>query len=127
MIKPHPLIPVESIIKKYTFSTPVEIVNKPLSELWPHSSVVFTSNSTSAAIEAAYLGISVIIMGALDNLNINPLFGSKNIQFVYSVDMFCKKLSTISITITPKIDFFELNPELPRWKKLFIDTGLIAV
>ena len=127
LIKPHPLIPVESMIKKYKFHIPVDIVNQSLSELWPHSSVVFTSNSTSATVEAVYLGIPVIIMGSPDNLNINPLFGSKNVDFVYSVDMFCKKLSKLTLTVGPTIDFFELNPDLSRWKKLFIDTGLIAV
>jgi surface carbohydrate biosynthesis protein (TIGR04326 family) len=123
IIKPHPLIPVEDIVKKANFQIEYEIVYEAVSELWGESHVVYTSNSTSVSLEAAYHGIPVIIVGASDNLNLNALFGTDDVEFIHSADELVEKLVTISFLVKPKRDFFELNPRLPKWARLLRDHG----
>lgn len=123
IIKPHPLIPVENMVEKANFQTLNKIVYQPLSKLWGDAHVVYTSNSTSVSLEAAYHGIPVIIVGASGNLNINALFGTEDVEFIHTVDELCKKLSLFPAEVKPKKDFFELNPALSKWADLFRKHG----
>lgn len=121
IIKPHPSLPVDTMVKHAGLKITHTIVSAPLQDLWEYSHVVYAANSTSVSIEAAYLGIPVIIAGASDNLNVNPLFGSSEVDFVYTAEQLSKKLAANLSHTIPIRNFLELTPELPRWHEIFTD------
>lgn len=118
IVKPHPSVAVNDLLKNYDFGLPFYVVEDQLSELWNSIDVVFTSNSTSVSLEAFCLKIPLIIAGNRENINLNPLFGMEGVQFVYSKDDLQKYLESADRISNNTDLYFELNPELPRWKKL---------
>lgn len=121
IIKPHPALPVDNMVKYAGFRIAHSIVSTGLNNLWESAHVVYAANSTSVSIEAAYLGIPLIITGASDNLNINPLFGSEEADFVNTAEQLVQKLIKITKNTKPIRNFLELDPGLPRWHQIFTD------
>lgn len=119
IIKAHPSVPVNKILEDVKFSIPYEITECSLSELWKISDVVFTANSTSVSLEAYYIGLPLIITGASGNLNINSLFGIKNVRFVLNIKELCDSLIFPEKACNEKNDFFNLDPKLPKWTSIF--------
>lgn len=126
IVKPHPSIPVNDMMSEKSFQIPYTIVNTKLPELWPDTDMVYTSNSTSVSLEAAYLGFPVIITGATDNLNINPLFGTGYANFIHTADELASELLKEHNEVKRIDYFFSLDHGLPAWKSLFADAGLLS-
>jgi surface carbohydrate biosynthesis protein (TIGR04326 family) len=112
-------VPVKQILEDIQFSIPYEIVECSLSELWEISDVVFTANSTSVSLEAYYIGLPLVITGASGNLNINSLFGVKNVRFVLNIRELCDSLKFPDEASDEKSDFFNLDPKLSTWTAIF--------
>jgi surface carbohydrate biosynthesis protein (TIGR04326 family) len=119
IIKAHPSVPIKKILEDVKFSIPYEITECSLSELWKISDVVFTANSTSVSLEAYYIGLPLIITGASGNLNINSLFGLKNVRFVLNIRELCDSLKFPDEASDEKSDFFNLDPKLSAWTSIF--------
>ena len=116
-IKPHPSTPVDKILADHLFDFTPRVTNTPLSELFADADVVFAANSTSAAIEAAWVGLPLILMAAIGEINLSALRGMKGVDFVATAADLEKQLNTPArIELSP--DCYCLDPELAKWKKL---------
>lgn len=125
IVKPHPSIQVDVMIKEAGFQISCSIQNTKLRYLWNKVDYVYASNSTSVSVEAAYLGFPLIITGATDNLNINPLFGTGYVHFVHSADELAAELCKKNHNVTRLDGFFNLAEDLPVWASYFKQAGVI--
>ncbi len=118
LIKPHPgnnNIPNSYDQLKYS------VTDKPLSELINEIELVFTSNTTTAALEFSFLGIPVISMIDQDNLNLSPLRNSEDIKFISNPSEMEKALeieNNSKIINIKKRDYFYLDKKLENWLNL---------
>lgn len=83
--------------------------------------LAIAANSTSAAVDAYVAGLPVII--GLDGavLNLSPLRGQPDVRFVGTPEELAEALRTVGQDLAAHPDrneFFFLDPELPRWKRL---------
>lgn len=117
IVKPHPACPIERIdFPNLNF----EITNERSETLLKNVSIVFTSNVTSASLEAYYLGLPVISARDPKEVNLSPLFGLKNVHFVSSRDELknsIKDIETIRIQ-SKRNDVFFTNGKLEKWKNI---------
>jgi surface carbohydrate biosynthesis protein (TIGR04326 family) len=120
-VKPHPACPV--LPQEYP-SLQLHMANEPLSKLLADCDVVFTSNITSAAVDAYCAGVPVVSVLEGTSLNLSPLRGMKGINFVTCPKELAEKLCNIQ-NYEGRMDkpYFCLDSRLPRWKKLLMDCG----
>jgi surface carbohydrate biosynthesis protein (TIGR04326 family) len=116
-IKPHPGLALDPILKELKPNFKFTIATQPIVELMAQADVVYCSNSTGASLEAAWLGVPLIILAAIDSMNLNPLFGFPDQSFVKD----CAGL--ISALENPRVvemldDYFFLDEDLHSWKNL---------
>lgn len=116
-IKPHPDTPVDKILADLLFDPPPRVTSTPLSELFADADVVFAANSTSAAIEAAWVGLPLVLMAAIGEIDLNALRGMQGVDFVATAADLEKQLNTpVRVGIPP--DCYCLDSGLARWKAL---------
>jgi surface carbohydrate biosynthesis protein (TIGR04326 family) len=116
-IKPHPGLSLENILKELNPSFKFTIAHSHINELMEHADVVYCSNSTGTSLEAAWLGVPLILLAARDSMNLNPLFGFPKQTFIKnSVDLISALENPKTIDM-PK-DYFFLDEELLSWKNL---------
>jgi len=116
-IKPHPFNAVDRLLKHLLPSFKYKIVSEPLSELWDQVDAAFVANSTTAVMEALYVGVPVAVCCVEDGMNLSPLYGNSSIPMIVDVNDLIEFLTTNSqIKWSP--DFFLLDPYLPRWQAL---------
>ncbi|MBU0545449.1 MAG: carbohydrate biosynthesis protein, partial [Proteobacteria bacterium] len=81
--------------------------------------VVFTSNITSAAVDACCAGIPVVQMLDGYTFNMSPLRGLKGVMYVANPIELAKALLNAryreSLVVEP---YFYLDGDLPRWMQL---------
>jgi surface carbohydrate biosynthesis protein (TIGR04326 family) len=118
IIKSHPDLPEEGILETLKLEFQFTVTSQSLNELWPITDTVYCSNSTTASIEAGYLGVPVIIAGPEHSFNFNPLYGSSSVNFVTDSKMLCEELQNPSEIDIPE-DYFYLDDKMTLWKKLF--------
>ncbi|MBL0954442.1 MAG: hypothetical protein IBJ01_06720 [Leptospira sp.] len=117
IVKPHPACPID----KSDFPNLIfEISMEPSETLLKIASIVFTSNVTSAALEAYYLGLPVISARDPKEVNLSPLFGVKDVHFVSSKEELKKSIQSIEkVGIRTKRNLvFFTNSNLENWKKI---------
>lgn len=117
IIKPHPAFQFENHsfpLVKYTIS------NQQIDELLADADVVYSSNITSAGIEAFYLGIPVILALDPENLNLSPLVGFNDINFVNTSEQLEKLLGDQSFLKFKKrkSEIFHFDKKFSSWKSL---------
>jgi surface carbohydrate biosynthesis protein (TIGR04326 family) len=116
VLKPHPACPIT--LPDFPSGT-LTISHAPLTELFLGCDVVFTSNTTSAAVDAYCSGLPVVQMLAGNTLNLSPLRGLKGASYVTAPQELASALLHVRhddcIATEP---FFYLDQELPRWVKL---------
>ena len=114
--KPHPAYPLkkcEHSIRHLRFS------DAPLAELLNNCDVVFTSNITSAAVDAYCLNIPLIQILDQRTFNTSPLKGMKNVKFVSTPYELIDALSSVNfIASEPSNKYFFIDKDLPRWSDL---------
>lgn len=117
-VKPHPACPIEeNDYPEFKFM----LTNKPLSELVGMFNVVYTSNMTSAAVDAYSAGLKVISAVNSETLNLSPLIGVSGVRFVRSAAELRQALVELpsdSDEDVKRFDYFNVDPALPRWRKL---------
>ncbi len=115
-VKPHPAC--EILTSDYP-SVEFSLTNSPLSELFSTSDVAFTSNSTSAAVDAYASGIPVIQVWDGSTFNFSPLRGLKGVAYVSNPQELAEALCSAgmpgSIVIEP---YFHIDLKLKGWMKL---------
>ncbi|HDR68338.1 MAG TPA: hypothetical protein ENN61_04725, partial [Bacteroidaceae bacterium] len=115
-LKPHPAYPVKSYEH---FSVPIEITNAPLSELLTFCDVVFTSNITSAAVDAYCSGVPVIQMLDGNSLNSSPLRHVDGVIYATNPGELSDALINVSslrkMNVKP---YFFLDEKLSLWCNL---------
>jgi len=118
IIKPHPANPVrhEDYLK-----IKFEISSASLSELFSKSTVVFTSNITSAAVDVYYSRKPLIqfLDGAF--FNVSPLREVLGINYVTDSEGLLKCLLTLPKVSVDEMSYFILNRELDNWKLLLTE------
>ena len=86
-------------------------------ELMKQMDVVYCANSTGASLEAAWLGVPLIILAAMDSMNLNPLFGFPDLSFVKDCSELLSALENPQPIEIPK-DYFFLDENLKSWKEI---------
>ena len=117
LIKPHPDLPIEKILREIKPGFKYEVVNQSLSELRSQTDVVYCANSTTVCVEAAWLGFPVIISSPINAMNLNPLFGFPGLNFISNPEMLSKELQN-PVPVNIPEEYFYLDEDLTRWKKL---------
>jgi surface carbohydrate biosynthesis protein (TIGR04326 family) len=115
IIKPHPANPVRhEDYPKINF----EISYEALSELFLRSTLVFTSNITSAAVDA-YYSLKPLVQfldGAF--FNVSPLREVLGINYITESEGLLNCLLTLPKVSADEVSYFFLNRELDNWKIL---------
>lgn len=133
LVKAASLLPMETqyIVKAHP-NCPVSVsdylpVNLHLSRgasianLLGECDVVYTSSTTSAAVDAYCMGVPVLSMLDGSAFNMSPLRGVLGVVFVSSPAELARELlkSHRHIDSAENHEYFTINPGMPRWKSLF--------
>ncbi len=116
-IKPHPYCPVNEIMARLAPSFQFTVEQLPVSDLIDRADVVYGANSTSATLEAVYMGMPVIIAGAGDAMNLNPLVGSKGLHYAVTPALLAAQLEA-PCRLDTGSRMFNLSPHLTGWRDL---------
>ena len=117
LVKPHPALSPTGLEVVYKSNLNLLIKKQSLDQLWPIVDVVYGANSTGASWEASWFGIPVIIVGAVNSLNLNPLLGLSGSHFITNGDELSVQLKTPNLVAVDE-DFFFLDESLKLWKDL---------
>ena len=116
-VKPHPLSFIqESDYPKLNF----QVILSPLGEIISKYNVVFSSNQTAAAVDVYLSKKKVLIMQDCNTFNLSPLRGFAGVEFIKTAKELAACLSENTDDSNMLIDqnFFFLDNELPKWRKL---------
>ena len=117
-IKPHPGLSLDNILKELKPDFKFTLITDPIIVLMEQTDVVYCSNSTGASLEAAWLGVPLIILAAKDSMNLNPLLGFPDQVFVKDCAGLLLALKNPRVVGMPE-DYFFLDEELRSWENLF--------
>lgn len=121
-LKPHPVC---RIAKEDYPALNFELTNKPLAEIMQDFDLAFSSNTTSAGMDAFLAGLPVAVFLDDEDFNHSPLRGVDGVQFVATAEEVAAALQSGKHgAITPAIEnFFWLDSQLPRWHRLLFEAG----
>ena len=122
-IKPHPGLTLDFLLKDFKPKFKFNIVTRPIIELMEESDVAYCANSTGASLEAAWIGVPLIILAAYDSINLNPLFGFSDQTFIKDCAGLVSALENPKTIKIPE-DYFFLDEKLLSWKNLLESTEL---
>lgn len=114
VFKPHPAQP---LISTAFPKIKLNIKEEPLPDLLADCDLVFTSNITSAAVDAYCAGVSVIQMLEGGSFNMSPLRGLKDVVYVTNPAELAETIRTTPMR-SGKVykPYFFLNEALPFWR-----------
>jgi len=116
IIKSHPSCPVKEI--DYPGLT-LQMTSSPIGELLADCDVAYTSNITSAAVDAYLAGVPVISLLDGNTFNRSPLRGFDGVQFVSSSKELADAIKkNRNSPFSHQEIFFCLDTNLPRWNRL---------
>jgi surface carbohydrate biosynthesis protein (TIGR04326 family) len=116
-IKPHPGLALDPILKDLKPNFKFTIATQPIIELMEEADVVYCANSTGASLEAAWLGVPLIILAAMNSMNLNPLFGFPDMSFVKDCSELLTELKNPKLIEIPE-DYFFLDENLKFWEEI---------
>lgn len=113
-LKPHPVC---QIGKEDYPALSFELTNKPLAEIMQNFDLAFSSNTTSAGMDAFLAGMPVAVFLDDADFNHSPLRGINGVQFVGTAEEMAGALQPGRNNAAPPAieDFFWLDTQLPRW------------
>ena len=117
-IKPHPITPV---FPGHFPSLNLSLASGALEEIIGDFDFAYSTNLTSATVDAYFAGLQVVAMLNPEKLNFSPLRGYPNLNFVNTPAELADAFNQVSFkekNISDPNEFFFLDPELPRWRKL---------
>lgn len=116
VFKPHPACPLNPA--DYP-ALKMETSEAPLADLFQDCDVVFTSNFTSAAVDAYCSGVPGVQMLEGNTFNVSPLRGLKGISYVTNQKELAAALSNAKSRNREVVEpYFYLDGALPCWHKL---------
>jgi surface carbohydrate biosynthesis protein (TIGR04326 family) len=117
-LKPHPLhVPNAGDVNLRDLT----IVNGSLENILDDFDVAYSSNCTSAAVDAHLAGLPLVVMLDDTQFNFSPLRGREGVCFVGTSEELAAGLARQTLLMTGNKEsqtFFFLDPTLPRWKDL---------
>jgi surface carbohydrate biosynthesis protein (TIGR04326 family) len=116
-IKAHPGLALDPILKDLKPNFKFTIVTCSIIELMEEVDAVYCANSTGVSLEAAWLGVPLIILAAMDSMNLNPLFGFPDQSFVKDCTELLSALENPKLIEMPE-DYFFLDENLASWEKI---------
>jgi surface carbohydrate biosynthesis protein (TIGR04326 family) len=116
IFKQHPGYPLKKFLTDFELPFSYSMVDENLNTLWSRVDVVYCPNSPGVSLEAAYLGLPIIIPSPVTALNMTPLYGLSGLEFVANSEMLVKKLDNPSTLDIPE-DYFFFDRNLTRWKE----------
>ncbi|MEA4991292.1 hypothetical protein SDC9_06697 [bioreactor metagenome] len=118
-VKPHPYLPVQERLKALLGrrAQDVQVVDGPIADQLAPGVVVWASNSTTVALEAAIKGLPVVAMLPTDDFDLCPLQDVASLPRTGSVDDVARALQTAAPLHLPP-EYLDLNVDLPKWKTL---------
>ena len=116
LIKPHPYLDPKPFLPAEIVAQ-IHIGTEPLKHYWQKNILVWASNSTTAALEAAILGLPVACMRPSHDFDLSPIQNIPHLVRTASLeDVRTMLRDTVPLTI-PK-DYLLLDPNLPRLASL---------
>lgn len=113
-VKPHPICPISN--SEYP-DIKFDVTASPLVDILDQFDLVYTSNITSAAVDAYCAGLPVISFLDGETLNMSPLRGSKNVFFVSNSVELIHATSKIHEFYSDDLEpFFNLEEDIPKWR-----------
>jgi surface carbohydrate biosynthesis protein (TIGR04326 family) len=116
-VKPHPASPIDAA--DYP-SLQMEVTRQPVQSLLRDCDVAYTSNMTSAAVDAYSAGIPVVSVLEGETFNSSPLRGLEGVSYVTSPAELA-----VALRRAPEqrkgvhaTGYFRLDKRLPRWREL---------
>ncbi len=117
VFKPHPFSPVDKQLREYAPQLNATVSDEVLSNLLPEAEWVLSANYTTSALEAAMVGLPVMISYTPGCLNMSPLRGYRGVRFIANEHDLLNALRAKEKPHVPA-DYFILNNDLPCWKRL---------
>lgn len=119
VVKPHPYLPVRERLRALLGrrAKEVRLAEGAIAEELLPGTLVWASNSTTAALEAALKGLPVMVMLPRDDFDLCPLQDVPHLPRTGTLeDVRLALASAAPLELPP--DYLDLDPALPRWKHL---------
>lgn len=117
LIKAHPLCEIDLDDFPELKKDQISLTNEPLQSLLQRSRVAYTSSITSAAVELYTAGLVVISFSDSSTLDLSPLKGLEDVNFVRDGFEFLGALNHATVG-RRRSEIFYLDEDLNRWSKL---------
>lgn len=117
-LKPHPACRID---KDDYSALRFNLTDLPLAEIMCDFDYAFSSNVSSAGLDALLAGVPVVIFLEDNCFNHSPLRGIKGVKFARSGQNLADALQLIDLNASDHFsagDFFWLDKKLPRWRNL---------
>lgn len=125
VVKPHPYLPVNTLLRRL-FSEgpcpPPRTGEGAIGDFLLPGTVVWASNSTTVALEAAYRGLPVLVQAAENDVNLCPIQNMPGVAVVRGVADVTRALAAPRAPELPP-GYLALDPALPRWRALIGEGG----
>lgn len=116
-LKAHPYLAVDSYLNNQLHGHNFHISTAPIGDLLTAGVMVWASNSTTVALEAAMQGLPVMVQLPANDVDLCPLQGMAGVARIANAAHVAAALRAQGhACIAP--DYLALDPALPRWKKL---------
>lgn len=114
--KPHPNLDIRA--EDYP-TLQLTVTTDHLSKIVHGFDVAYSSNMTSAALDAYLAGLPVVVMLDDAQLNFSPLRGQPDVQFVADPAALAEAIRSAAGHDARRNEsgFFFLDPKLPRWRR----------
>lgn len=121
LVKPHPYVPVQERLGRLfpeggALAAP-PVADGPIGNFLTPGTVVWASNSTTVALEAAYKALPVLVQAAENDVNLCPLQGLPGVVEIRTAADVAAALSDPKAPALPP-DYLALDPALPRWREV---------
>lgn len=120
-LKPHPACRLGQL-SQFNFT----VINEPIGCVARNFDYVFSSNTTSASLDAYLSGVAVFVFLDGKDFNFSPLREKKDVFFVGCANDLIEglKIKQYHFSKIKTEDFFWLDEHLPRWIKCFQEAGI---
>ena len=121
IVKPHPYLPVDDLLRKLLGDAAqrLHFADGPIAAQLLPGTIVWASNSTTVALEAALRGLPLMVMQPSGDFDLCPLQNVPGLVRTGSLEDVRRALAH-GAPATPRLqaDFLRLDPGLPRWRSL---------